>query len=176
MQESKEMVVLGAIKNGNKTFGKIRKAANVDSKSLDVILKSLDERGLINVRKKKGWLGTKVEISLTENGEREIEEQIRQMEQKWSRMVYAYKSGNKKKLNQMMDDHRSILPMMIFFGIIDMMMFSMMFSMMGASMGDYVPADQMPADADMGDAGGADDAGGMDGAGDAGGFDFDIGF
>ena len=40
-----------------------------------------------------------------------------------------------------MDDNRSFLPMMMFFGIMDMMMFSAMFSMIGASAGDYVPAD-----------------------------------
>ena len=53
--------------------------------------------------------------------------------------------------------------MMMFFGIMDMMMFSAMFSMIGASAGDYVPADQMP------DAGAGD-------SGDAGDLDFDIGF
>ena len=166
------MVVLGAIKNGNKTFGKIRKATNVHPEQLERILVNLEQRGLIHVSKKKGWLGTKIQITTTKSGDQTIEEQILKMEQNWSRLVHAYKAGDKRKLNRMMDDYRSFIPMMIFFGVIDMMMFSMMFSMMGAPMGDYVPADQMPADADMGDTG-AGDAGDM---GDAGGFDFDIGF
>ena len=51
-----------------------------------------------------------------------------------------------------------------------MMMFSMMFSMIGASMGSFIPGEDM---------GGMDsDAGEMEGSdvGDDGGFDIDIGF
>ena len=85
---------------------------------------------------------------------------------KW---LQFYKTGDKDKMKDMMDNNRSFLPMMMFFGVMDMMMFSMMFSMMGASMGDYVPAEDIP--------GGMDDGGDMDGGGmDDGGFDFDIGF
>ena len=70
-----------------------------------------------------------------------------------------------------MDDNKSFLPMMMFFGIMDMMMFSMMFSMIGMSMSNYVPPESMPADS--GDGGMADAGDG--GTGD-GGFDIDIGF
>ena len=86
-------------------------------------------------------------------------------------MSVLYKSGDKEKLKQEMENNKSFLPTMMFFGIMDMMMFSMMFSMMGMHMSDYVPAESMPEGADAG----AD--GGMDGGGmDDGGFDFDIGF
>ena len=54
------------------------------------------------------------------------------------------KRRDKKGLGRMMDDNRSFLPMMMFFGIMDIMMFSMMFSMMGAAMTDYVPAERHP--------------------------------
>ena len=58
-----------------------------------------------------------------------------------------------------------------FFGIIDIMMFSMMFSMMGVAMSSYIPADDMSqfgddmTNNDLGDSGMED-----------GGFDLDIGF
>ena len=63
-----------------------------------------------------------------------------------------------------------VLPTMMMFGIIDVMMFSMMFSMIGASMGSFIPAEDMQGMDD----GSAD----MDGSdmGDDGGFDIDIGF
>jgi hypothetical protein len=71
-----------------------------------------------------------------------------------------------------MENNKSIIPSMMFFGIMDMMMFSMMFSMMGMAMTDYVAPENMPDGGDPGmDDGGMDD-GGMD----DGGFDFDIGF
>jgi hypothetical protein len=66
-----------------------------------------------------------------------------------------------------MEENKSLLPTMMFFGIMDMMMFSMMFSMMGMAMSDYVPIESMPEGGDPGiDNGNMDD----------GGFDFDIGF
>lgn len=95
------------------------------------------------------------------------------MEQKWNQMVQMYKLGDKKKLEEFMGNNKSDFAMMMFFGIMNMMMFSMMFSMIGASMNSYVPPDQVPPGAEnqMSDA----DAGAGDGGGD-GGFDIDIGF
>ena len=93
-------------------------------------------------------------------------------------MVTLYKSGDKQKLKDHMDQKRSFLPTMMYFGIIDMMMFSMMFSMMGIGMSDFFAGDpqgmEYANDAGMGDAG-------NDGSGDGGegGFmdgGFDVGF
>ncbi len=168
-EEAKDVIVIGAIKRGAKKFDKIRKQARIDPDELNQILEKLEKRDLIKVEEKKGLFGKKIEISLTEKGDSELENRVHELEKDWNQMVALYKSGDKKKLNQYMDDHRSFLPMMMFFGIMDMMMFSMMFSMMGAQMTDYVPAEDMPADMDGGDYG---DAGGMD----DGGFDVDIGF
>ncbi len=43
-----------------------------------------------------------------------------------------------------MNDIKSFFPMMIFFGVMDMMMFSMMFDMIEIEMSDYVPSESMP--------------------------------
>lgn len=77
-------------------------------------------------------------------------------------MSLLYKTGDRDKLKQEMENNKSIIPSMMFFGIMDMLMFSMMFSMMGMAMSDYVTPENMP---DTGD-----------GSMDDGGFDFDIGF
>jgi len=61
-----------------------------------------------------------------------------------------------------MDENKSFFPMMIFFGVMDMMMFSMMFSMMGMTMSNYVPPENMPE--------------GEDGGIDKGEFDMDVEF
>ena len=167
--EPKDVIVLGAIKSGAKKFDKIQKITKIDPKELNEILEKLEERKMIKVEEKKGWLGKKIEIQTTEKGDSEVENRIHELQENWQQMVQLYKSGDKEKLKDQMDGFRGFFPMMMFFGIMDMMMFSMMFSMMGASMSDYVPADQMPADmADGGDM----DGGGMD----DGGMDFDIGF
>jgi hypothetical protein len=91
-------------------------------------------------------------------------------------MSLLYKGGDKQKLKQYMDDNKSILPTMMFFGIMDMMMFSMMFGMMGMMMTDYVPAESIPSDAGGDSSSDSSTDGGDGGGSDGGGFDFDVGF
>ena len=152
--EPNEIIVLGAIRRGAKKFGKIRSKTNIDPKEINTILERLEEKGMIIVQEKKGWLGKSVEIHATQKGQDELESRIAQMQDRWGEMIALQKAGDKGKMKGFMDDNRSFLPMMMFFGIMDMMMFSAMFSMIGASAGDYVPADQMP-DAGAGDSGDA---------------------
>jgi len=79
-----------------------------------------------------------------------------------------------------MDDKRSIIPSMMFLGIMDMMMFATMMSFMGMAMSSFIPDTQMYGDAHTSDSGhdiGSSDYGGGDaghgdgGLGDMGGFD-----
>jgi len=66
--ESKEMMVLGQINRGYKTFGEIRKKTGFDSEDLSSILEDLEKRGLMTVQQKKGLTGIKVELLPTEKG------------------------------------------------------------------------------------------------------------
>ena len=169
-EENKEMVVLGIISRGVSKFGKISQESNVEPKDLELILQKLENSGLIKVNEKKGLLGTKIEINPTEEGYREFERQLKILQEKWNQLENTYKSGNKQELEQKLKEDKSFLPSMMMFGIIDMMMFSMMFSMIGASMGSFIPAE------DMGGMDGAtEDMGGSD-VGNDDGFDIDIGF
>ena len=169
--EPKDVIVLGAIRRGEKKFEKIQRATRIEPEELNSILEKLEGRGLIKLEEKKGWLGKKIELSVTEKGSKELDERIHELQEKWNQMSQIYQTGDKQKLQQFMDGNRSFFPMMMFFGIMDIMMFSMMFSMMGAAMSDYVPAESMPEGMD-----GSMDDGGMDGGMDDGGFDIDIGF
>ena len=171
-EEPKDVIILGAIKKGAKKFDKIQKIAQIDPEELNSILEKLEERNLIEVEEKKSWLGKKIEIKITEKGSKEVDERIHELQGKWDQMSMLYKSGDKQKLKEYMDDNKSILPMMMFFGIMDMVMFSMMFSMMGMMMTDYVPAESIPSDV----GGDTSSDGGLDGGSDGGGFDFDVGF
>lgn len=175
--EPPDVMVLGAIRQGKKKFDQIRKTTNLDPAELEGILAKLEERGLIVVEQKKSWMGKKIEILITDKGSDELDHRLFEVREKWTQMQTLYKKKDKKGLERMMEDNRSFLPMMMFFGIMDIMMFSMMFSMMGATMTDYVPAESIPEGyEDAGDAGGADagDAGdmGIDGGFGDGGFDF----
>ena len=166
-EEAKDLIILGAINNGARQFNKISKVTKIKPQEINNILEKLENYGFITVQEKKGWLGKKIELYITEKGSREIEERVHELEGKWVSMRNAYESGDKQKLQQIMKDEKSFLPTMMFFGMIDIMMFSMMFSMMGMAMSNYIPTEDM-SQFDDSAAGGS----GMD----DGGFDFDIGF
>lgn len=176
--EPKDVVVLEAINKGAKKFDKIVKITKMDGKELNDMLENLDKKGLITIVEKKGFFSTKKEIVLTEKGQRELQERKFELQKNWDQMVTMWKGGDKQKLQQYMDNNKSILPSLMFLGIMDIIMFSTMMSFMGMAMSSYIPADQMPdqpdggtdAASDTGDAG--SDMGG-DGGGD---FDIDIGF
>ena len=169
-EENKETVVLGVINRGINKFDKIAREAKIEPKELDVILHKLENSGWIRVDEKKGWVGKKIEIIPTEEGYREFERQLKILQDKWNRLENSYKSGNKQELEERLKEDKSFLPTMMMFGIIDIMMFSMMFSMIGATMGSFIPAEDM-----QGMDNGAEDMGDSS-MGDDGGFDIDIGF
>ena len=78
--EPNEIIVLGAIRRGAKKFGKIRSKTNIDPKEINTILERLEEKGMIIVQEKKGWLGKSVEIHTTQKGHDELESRIAQMQ------------------------------------------------------------------------------------------------
>ena len=166
-EEVKDLIILGAINNGARQFNKISKVTKIKPHELNSILEKLENHGFITVQEKKGLLGKKIELGITEKGSSEIEERVHELEGKWVSMKNAYESGDKQKLQQIMKDEKSFLPTMMFFGIVDIMMFSMMFSMMGMAMANYIPTEDMSQ---------FDDGVAGDSGMDDGGFDFDIGF
>jgi DNA-binding HxlR family transcriptional regulator len=162
--EPKDVIVLGSIRRGKKKFSNIQNETKITAEELNSILEDLEKKGYIKVEEEKGWFGKKIELKITENGSNELDKKIIEIQSKWKEMQSIYETGDKQKLQQKMEENKSILPSMMFFGIMDMMMFSMMFSMMGIGMSDYISQENM-AETGM-------DDGGMD----DGGFDFDIGF
>lgn len=179
-QEPNDVIVLSAIDQGAKKFDKISKKTKIVEQELNSLLERLEEKGFIAIIEKKGFFGPKKEIILTEKGRKELEERRFELQQNWNQMVEIWKSGDKQKLQQSMEDNKSILPSMMFMGIMDMMMFSTMMGFMGLAMTSFMPDQYMDSGHDMGhDAGGHDtgqDYGGGDfhgdgGSGDMGGFD-----
>ena len=66
--QNKEMQVLGELNNGVKDFNKIQKNLDIDNQKLEKILKDLEAQELMEVIKKKGITGIKVELYPTEKG------------------------------------------------------------------------------------------------------------
>jgi DNA-binding HxlR family transcriptional regulator len=180
-EEPNDVIVLSAIDKGAKKFDKIRKETQIEGQELNKLLERLENKGFIVVIEKKGFFGPRKEIILTEKGAKELDERKFELQQNWNQLVTLWKSGDKEKLQQHIDDNRSIFPAMMFMGIMDMMMFSSMMSFMGLAMTSFIP-DQYMNDAsssDIGHDGGQAGAGGDFGHGDSGSGDmggFDVNF
>ena len=165
--EPKTIIVLGAIKHGINKFERIQKITQIKDEELNTIMEKLESSELIQVIEKKGLFGNKIEINVTDKGSTKVDEQIHELQTKWNQMSILYKTKDKENLKQCMDDYKSFFPTMIFFGVMDMMMFSMMFSMMGMAMSNYIPAESIPEGEDSMDSG--------DGNADNDGLDFEVG-
>ena len=173
--EPKDVIILSAISKGAKKFDKIEKITKIFGQELNDMMERLEKNGLITIIEKKGFFGPKKDIILTEKGHRELEERKFELQKNWNQMVTMWKSGDKQKLQQYMDNNKSFLPTMMFLGIMDIIMFSTMLSFMGMAMSSYIPESQIPAEADTAtDTGDTGDSGSDVGGG--GGFDIDIGF
>jgi len=67
-----DMLVLGELNRGSKTFEKILKNTGLEREALNTILEELEKRGLMEVVQKQGLLGPKVELQVTEKGFKEF--------------------------------------------------------------------------------------------------------
>ncbi|MDH3610840.1 MAG: hypothetical protein OEM79_03660 [Nitrosopumilus sp.] len=146
----KEAVVLATIKAGIKSFDKISKVANMPTNELEAVLEKLESRNLIAVNEKKGFLGIKIEINITENGEKTLKDQIQELREKWKQMIRLYQLEDKQKLQAYIDENKNSFKPMIFFRILDMANFSKMFGMVNLDMAEYISPKDIPQDIDGG--------------------------
>ncbi len=63
-----DMLVLGELNRGTKSFNSIQRNLGVDNKALEEILDSLEKQGLMKVQNKQGLMGPKIELVPTEKG------------------------------------------------------------------------------------------------------------
>ena len=142
--EPNDIIALGAIQAGIKKFDKIQKMTQIEPEELNSILEQLENSMFIRVAEKSGLLGKKIEIIITKKGSIEVDNQVHELQTKRNQMSTLYKTQDKEELKQYMDDNKSFFPMMIFFGVMNIGMFSMMFGMIGMKMSNYVPTENMP--------------------------------
>ena len=64
----KEILVLGVLIRGSKTFGDIQKNTGMHSSELDQILENLEKNAMLQVQQTKKLLGIKIELYPTEKG------------------------------------------------------------------------------------------------------------
>ena len=66
--QSLDMLILGELNRGTKKFNSIQRNLDIDSKTLEEALQSLEDQGLMEVQQKQGLTGPKIELIPTEKG------------------------------------------------------------------------------------------------------------
>jgi len=69
--QTKNMLVLGELNKGSKTFENIQKNTGLNNKDLETILEDLEKDGMLKVHQKQGLFGTKIELYPTDKGFKE---------------------------------------------------------------------------------------------------------
>ena len=152
-------MVLDAISRGMKKVDSIAKVTKLSKDEVELIVNDLKNQKLINMVTKKGFFGNKkTEFHTSETGTRVLESKKQELVNKSKHLQQLYETGNKGQMQTYMNDYRMWMPMMLFSGIMNMVMFSSMMSFMGMSMS---PAESAQSEAQANDSGGsgAEDAG-----------------
>ena len=174
-------IVLDAIARGIKSIDKIARATRLSKEEVELVVNDLSLQRLIlkEEKKRRFFGGNKLEIKVTETGQRMLNSKKQELQQQAEQMRQWNKNGDTAQLQKYMnsDNNRSWVPFMLFSGIMDILFFTSMMSMMGMALNPM--ESQMAADSGGGGAeGGAEETdssgagfGESDAGGDFGGFD-----
>ncbi|HEY7507892.1 MAG TPA: MarR family transcriptional regulator [Nitrososphaera sp.] len=159
----KHFMVLDAVARGMNEVGKIAKVTKMDKAEAELAVNDLTSQRLITAIEKRGLLGKKLQVEITETGRSLLADRKRELEEKAGELRGMYRNGDRRGVQSFMDDNRAWLPMMIFSGLMSALMFASIMSFAGMAMN---PAEESMA----GDAGAQEAAAdsGSDSSGDSG--------
>ena len=169
-------MVLDAISRGMKKADSIAKVTKLSKEEVELIVNDLQTQKLIIKQTKKGFFGNKKnEVYVTDTGFKVLEAKKQELVNKSKYLQQLYETGNRGQMQSYMDDNRMWMPMMLFSGLINAVMFTSMMSFMGMSMN---PAENVQSEAQAAESGGSgtDDSGAASDTSDTGDYsDMDVG-
>ena len=169
-------MVLDAISRGTKKIEDIAKVTKLSKDEVELIINDLQTQKLVIKQTKKGFFGNKkIEVYVADTGFKILESKKQELVNKSKYLQQLYETGNRDQMQTYMNDNRMWMPMMLFSGLINTVMFTSMMSFMGMSMN---PAENVQSEAQAAESGGsgADDSGAASDTGDTGDYsDMDLG-
>ena len=175
-QSPNHFMVLDAISRGMKKIDDIAKVTKLSKDEVELIVNDLQTQKLITQQTKKGFFGNKkIEVYATETGFKILESKKQELVNKSKYLQQLYETGNKGQMQSYMNDNRMWMPMMLFSGLLNAVMFTSMMSFMGMAMN---PSESTQSEAQAAESGGsgADDSGSASDTGDTGDYsDMDVG-
>ncbi|WP_415280703.1 MarR family transcriptional regulator [Candidatus Nitrososphaera sp. FF02] len=176
----KHFIVLDAVSRGMNEVGKIAKVTKMDKAEVELVVNDLTSQRLLMADEKRGLLGKKLQVEITETGKSLLADRKKELEEKAGELRGMYRNGDRRGVQSFMDDNRAWLPMMIFSGLMSALMFASIMSFAGmamnpaeASMADDAGAQEATADSGSSDSSSDSTDAGADSGADAGG---DVGF
>jgi hypothetical protein len=129
-------MVLDVVSRDINNVEKIARSTKLNNQEIQFILNDLLIQRLIVKIEKKGFLfgKKKVDMGITDIGMKLLNSKKQELEYQKQQMQQSYDSGDNTQLQSYMDANRMWMPMMLFSGIMDMMIFSSMMSFMGMGM------------------------------------------
>jgi hypothetical protein len=129
-------MVLDAISRGINNLDKISKATKLQKDEVELVINDLLTQRLIVKIEKKGFIfgKKKMETGITQIGIRLLNAKKQELEQQKQQMQRSYNNGDATRLQSYMESNRMWMPMMLFSGIMDMILFTSIMSFMGISM------------------------------------------
>ena len=119
--EANDMKVLGAVKRGANSVRFLKNIVNLNKDELVKILDILDESHMIKSEYGTGVLGQKkLNIQITENGTKKIDEYVSGLEKKWRNMLDLAMAGERDTLDRTIQENPFLVNMMIFYGVTDL--------------------------------------------------------
>ena len=119
--EANDMKVLGAVKRGANSVRFLKNIVNLNKDELVKILDILDESHMIKSEYVTGVLGQKkLNIQITENGTKKIDEYVSGLEKKWRNMLDLAMAGERDTLDRTIQENPFLVNMMIFYGVTDL--------------------------------------------------------
>ena len=169
-------MVLDAISRGMKKIDSVAKVTKLSKDEVELIINDLQTQKLVIKQTKKGFFGNKkIEVYVADTGFKILESKKQELVNKSKYLQQLYETGNRGQMQSYMNDNRMWMPMMLFSGLINAVMFTSMMSFMGMSMN---PAENVQSEAQAAESGGsgADDSGAASDTGDTGDYsDMDLG-
>ena len=134
----RHFIVLDAIARGIKSIDKIAKATRLPKEEVELVVNDLSLQRLIlkEEKKRRFFGGNKLEIKVTETGQRMLSSKKQELQQQAEQLRQWNKNGDTAQLQRYMnsDNNRSWVPFMLFSGIMDILFFTSMMSMMGMAL------------------------------------------
>lgn len=146
-------MVLDAIARGMKKVNSIAKVTKLSKDEVELIVNDLRSQRLITLEVKRGFFGNKkIEAFITETGTRILNSKKEELSYKSQKLQQLYETNDRTQMQSYMNDNRSWIPMMLFSGLMNMMMFASMMSFMGMAMN---PAESAQTEGQVDQSGGA---------------------